>query len=89
LAYLHENDIVHGAVKGLTALVTRDHQVTLCDFGLSQLDSMVDTSMDGPGDYWQSPEVMLGGPRTKEADVYAFGIMVYEVSLHIACIRYE
>jgi serine/threonine protein kinase len=80
---------VHGAIKGLNALVTRDHRIVLCHFGLSELAFIVDTSMDGLEDYWQSPELMLGGPRTKEADVYAFGIMVYEVSLHFACIRYE
>ena len=82
LAYLHQNDIVHGDIKGLNALVTRDHRVALCDFGLSKLASTFNTSTGGLGTLcWQSPELMLGGPRTKAADVYAFGIMVYEVSL--------
>jgi serine/threonine protein kinase len=80
LAYLHENDIVHGDIKGLNALVGPYQRVVLCDFGLSKLESTVNTSTGGLGSpYWQSPELMLGGPRTKEADVYAFGIMVYEV----------
>ena len=80
LAYLHQNDIVHGDVKGVNALVTLDQRVVLCDFGLAKLDSTANTSTGGRGTlYWQSPELMEGGPRTKEADVYAFGIMMYEV----------
>ena len=82
LAYLHENDIVHGDIKGLNALVTQGYRVVLCDFGLSKLANTVNTSTGGLGTiYWQSPELMLGGPRTKAADIYAFGIMVSEVSL--------
>ncbi len=87
LAYLHQNDIVHGDIKGLNALVTPDQRVALCDFGLSKLASTINTSTGGHGTlYWQSPELMEGGPRTKEADVYAFGIMMYEVSLPCAFI---
>ena len=81
---------MRGDVKGLNALVTRDHRVALCDFGLSKLASTVNTSTGGLGTpHWQSPELMLGGPRTKAADVYAFGIMVYEVSLSCGYIWQE
>ena len=87
LAYLHQNDIVHGDVKGLNALVTSDQRVVLCDSGFSKLDSTVNTSTGGRGTiYWQSPELMGGGPRTKEADVYAFGIMMYEV-YYVYCLE--
>jgi serine/threonine protein kinase len=73
---------VHGDIKGLNALVAPGPRVALCDFGLSKLASTVNTSTGGLGTpYWQSPELMQGGSRTKAADVYAFGIMVYEVSL--------
>jgi serine/threonine protein kinase len=85
LEYLHQNDVVHGDIKGLNALVTMEHRVALCDFGLSKLASSINTSTGGLGTpYWQSPELMQDGPRTKAADVYAFGIMVYEVSIPVA-----
>jgi serine/threonine protein kinase len=72
---------VHGDIKALNALVAQDHRVVLCDFGLSKLTSTISTTAGPQGKfYWQSPELMEGGPQTKEADVFAFGIMVYEVS---------
>ena len=76
---------MHGDIKGLNALVAPDQRVALCDFGLSKPDSTFNAITIRHGMlYWQSPELMEGGPRTKEADVYAFGIMIYEVSLPCA-----
>lgn len=85
LAYLHENDIVHGDVKADNILVAGDCTPKLSDFGLAKI-SGADPSRSGRGNAGTllhlSPE-RLGGnalARTKESDVYAYGITIYEVS---------
>ena len=55
----------------------------LCDFGLSKMLDRADISTrGGVGTLrWQSPELMDGGRRTFESDVYAYGITIAEVSI--------
>lgn len=85
VAYLHARGIVHGDIKAANILISADHHVLLCDFGLSKLkDATTSTDQRGAGTLrWQSPEVLEGGPRTFESDVYAYGMTICEVRCHI------
>lgn len=76
IAYLHSKEVIHGDIKAANALVSRDHHVQLCDFGLSKLNYMITSEgMKGVGTArWQSPEVMHGDSKSEKSDVYAFGI---------------
>ncbi len=51
------------------------------DFGLSRRVSpamaLVRRDVDTP--YWLAPEVMAGLPYSESCDVYAFGIMLWEL----------
>ncbi len=57
-------------------------RAVLCDFGLSRMVGVVAADSGGKGTpRWQSPEIMMGGPRSFQGDVYAFGITIYEVGI--------
>lgn len=80
LEYLHKCGVVHGDIKGRNILVSSSIKGIVTDFGLAKLvDTQTASSQRGLGTIqWQSPEMLLGGPRTLESDVYAFGMTVYE-----------
>ena len=83
LAYLHSKDVIHGDVKGANVLISPALTAQLCDFGLSKFaDTATSTGGKGGSLPWLSPERMdrPDSPRTKESDVYAFGMTIYEVS---------
>lgn len=81
LAYLHEQGVVHGEVKGENVLVSNELHALLCDFGLPRTaDSQTQTSQVGVGGLrWQAPELMGGGHKAYESDVYAFGLTISQV----------
>ena len=83
LAYLHDQRVVHGDVKGLNILISGGARAMLCDFGLAkEMDRALNTTRDAVGTWpWMSPERLQGdGPgRSFEDDVYAFGMTIYEV----------
>lgn len=82
MAFLHDNGVVHGDLKASNVLIDDDEQALLCDFGLAKT-ATADTSngVQGEGSTrWQSVELMLnGGGKTFASDVWAFGMLIYEV----------
>ena len=81
LHYLHRRGILHRDLKPDNVLVTRDQQVKVLDFGLSVRISEAERSagsMTGTVAY-MAPEVLRGEPPTEAADLYAIGVMAYEL----------
>jgi serine/threonine protein kinase len=85
LAYLHDQGVIHGDVKGLNVLISSDVRAMLCDFGLAKgIDHTASETQDSVGTFpWMSPERLQGGGpgRSSKDDVYAFGMIIYEVSV--------
>lgn len=78
LSYLHRRGILHRDLKPANILVTND-QVKVMDFGLAVLrERQNDGEMAGTPIY-MSPEVVQGLPATEAADLYAVGVLLYEL----------
>jgi eukaryotic-like serine/threonine-protein kinase len=80
LTYLHRRGIVHRDLKPANVLVTADGVVKVMDFGLalSQSESSVYQGTVGTIAY-MSPELFAGESATVQSDLYAAGIMAYEL----------
>ncbi|XP_020690439.1 G-type lectin S-receptor-like serine/threonine-protein kinase At2g19130 [Dendrobium catenatum] len=85
LAYLHENCrecIVHCDIKPENILLDEKNCPKLADFGMAKLIgkdfSRVLTTMRGTIGYL-APEWISGLPITPKADVYSFGMMLFEI----------
>ncbi|MGF1503938.1 MAG: serine/threonine-protein kinase PknK, partial [Anaerolineae bacterium] len=82
LDYLHRRGIVHRDLKPANVLVTPEGVVRVLDFGLS-LDPDIFTGVDGYSTggtpAYMAPEVLRGEGTGPAADLYAVGVMMYEM----------
>jgi len=94
LMHMHELLIVHGDLKGGNILINQSGRACLADFGLStvvgpdaNLDSFGPELLDvNQGEMarsrrarWMSPEYLESRRPTEESDIYALGMVIYEV----------
>ncbi|KAG6810292.1 hypothetical protein H0H93_015054, partial [Arthromyces matolae] len=91
--YLHQNDIVHGDLKGVNVLVDSSGRACLGDFGLSSVmdpeiirwTSQSTIASKGGTTRWQAPELLEPEDvaekvyNTKASDVYAWAGICYEI----------
>ena len=84
--YAHRNLVLHRDLKPSNILITRDGQPKLLDFGVAKLlgsDDRPDTRTRPEGLYltpaFASPEQARGEPLTTASDVYALGLLLFEL----------
>ncbi|TNJ26493.1 Kinase, NEK [Giardia muris] len=80
LAYLHEKRIVHRDLKPANILVASDGKCVLADFGLAKVleDSSRMSTILGTLLY-MAPEIHQGENYNKSVDVWALGVVGYEM----------
>eukprot|EP00949_MAST-11_sp_MAST-11-sp1_P001298 g1298.t1 len=76
LAYLHARSpaIIHRDIKTMNLLLTIDLRIKLCDFGLVTTRT---TTAGTP--CYMAPELLAGKPFNKAVDVFAFGVVMWEI----------
>jgi len=83
LAYAHEQGVLHRDIKPSNILITSQGMVFLTDFGLARIAQAGESTLSqdvmlGTPQYI-SPEQAMGGAVDVRADVYALGVMMYEM----------
>ena len=88
IRYAHKNLIVHRDLKPENILVTMDGQVKIFDFGIAKLldeglspnqQNITQTGIRAMSLYYAAPEQILGEIITTATDVYALGLLLYEL----------
>src|SRR5215831_11517479 len=87
LAFAHRSGVVHRDVKPGNVLLTRSGTVKVTDFGIARAgasDGLTQTgSVMGTATYF-SPEQAQGLPVDGRSDVYALGVVMYEMVTGVA-----
>jgi serine/threonine protein kinase len=85
--YLHNAGIVHRDLKSPNLLVQKDWTVRITDFGLAmrvrahrRAHALSEPEIEDVSTSWAAPEVLIdSNVATTEADVYSFGIIMWEL----------
>jgi tetratricopeptide (TPR) repeat protein/tRNA A-37 threonylcarbamoyl transferase component Bud32 len=85
VAYAHQNLVIHRDIKPLNILVTSEGTPKLLDFGIAKVlhpggeETSTVTSMRLLTPEYASPEQVEGRHATTVSDVYALGVVLYEL----------
>lgn len=87
LEYLHSRRLLHRDLKSDNVLLRADNQAVISDFGLSITRSTISIrSTQSPTNApvgtlcWMAPEILDGKAASCHSDVYALGIILWEIS---------
>ena len=83
LEHAHGQGVVHRDIKPANVMLTHDGVAKLTDFGIARLEvegltiTQAGQIIGTPG--YMAPEQVQGHPATKSTDIYAAGVMIYEL----------
>ncbi|CAJ0570009.1 unnamed protein product, partial [Mesorhabditis spiculigera] len=80
LAFLHEKQIIHRDVAARNALIGKDNEAKISDFGLSRAGSLhQETKLKKVPIRYLAVETLTKGIYSPRTDVWAFGVLMWEV----------
>lgn len=82
MAYLHSGNppVLHRDLKSANLLLDESYTTKVCDFGLSRVKAQERSMTGNCGTVqWMAPEVLANQSYNEKADVYSFGIILWEL----------
>ncbi len=81
LGHIHALNIVHRDIKPENLHIDHAGRVRLMDFGIAKAENMslTRTGFAVGTPYYMAPEQLMAKPITHAVDIYAFGIVLYEL----------
>ena len=82
LSVAHQSRLVHRDIKPANILLCQDERVMVADFGIAKLEEGGDHTQEGTmlgTAKYLAPEQVEGGPVDARTDVYALGVVLYEM----------
>jgi serine/threonine-protein kinase PpkA len=84
LAIIHTAGVVHRDLKPANVMLRDDGTMALIDFGISHSAHVNQPAAEGGGavtgtPYYMSPEQARGGDVDERTDLYALGVMLYQM----------
>ncbi|CAM8974299.1 unnamed protein product [Rhodiola kirilowii] len=78
--YLHQNNIIHRDLKAPNLLMDENEVVKVADFGVARVKTQSGVMTAETGTYrWMAPEVIEHKPYDHKADIFSFGIVLWEL----------
>jgi eukaryotic-like serine/threonine-protein kinase len=81
LGFAHENRIVHRDIKPSNIMLVQDDHVKVADFGIARLEAseftIVGDLLGTPA--YMAPEQLSGGPIDHRTDLFAAGVILFEM----------
>ncbi len=81
LSAAHSQQVLHGDIKPENIILAPDGHAKLMDFGIAR-PLVSNKTADGPvlgTPYYMAPEQISGGPSDMRSDIYACGVVAYEL----------
>lgn len=81
LEYVHSQKLIHRDIKPDNLHIDLSGRVRLMDFGIAKSQDLhlTKTGFQVGTPYYMSPEQVMGEPATERVDIYAYGILLYEL----------
>jgi serine/threonine protein kinase len=79
MAYLHARQVIHRDLKPSNVLLTRDHRAKISDFGMSVANRGQELTAETGTYRYMAPEVIRHESYSSNADVYSFGILLWQL----------
>ncbi|KAK9865664.1 hypothetical protein WJX84_002223 [Apatococcus fuscideae] len=80
LVFMHSKTVVHLDIKSCNVLLSGSGAAKLGDVGLARVLSREGAQVSVQGTFeWAAPEVLMGQACTDKADIYSFGVVLWEI----------